>query len=69
MSIGNGTWKARTYLGELGAAASFVSMVVATLLVLVGVAGITSATLRFVSQRSDRTLWEMKSITSLPNTK
>jgi hypothetical protein len=55
-------WKSRTspHLNGLRTAATFAGMVAATLLVIAALAGLTFATLRYVSDRSYRTLWEIE---------
>lgn len=49
-------------LSALGTAATFVGTIVGTLLLLAALTGIVFATLRYVSERSYRTLQEMESI-------
>jgi len=50
------------HLSELGTAATFAGMLAATLLLIAALAGVTFATLRYVSERSYRTLWEMENL-------
>jgi len=46
----------------LGTVATYAGMVAETLLLLAALSGITYATLRYVSERSYRTLWEMENV-------
>jgi hypothetical protein len=46
----------------VGTVATYAGMVAAALLLLAALAGITYATLRYVSERSDRALWEIENV-------
>jgi hypothetical protein len=55
-------WNSNAFhLNRLANAATFAGMVAATLLVMAALVGMTIATVRYVSERSYRTLWEIES--------